>query len=485
MAVIGVLILIILVLGYFWYQKKQEYELVKKELGEKSAELIDLVKKAKNLEDELSATQVDLKNSRSAHEGTKATLAQAKKDLAAALAKSEARRIEIARLRGELKNEQNAHKATRAKMQEELDRLTLENTNTKELLSKAQQEIENQANELRQQIELVKKLEGDNAALSGELAWARKALFEADDYILSHYFGENKEMVAKLRRLRDVMIVVASTYKGVMCNTAKETGGIWPFTELKVLPEMTEAELTQPVPYMPWPSKGGNHYWPPAISGRDNDKPLLTCPPSFEIKDGSYQYMAIPPATGGKMGPIPNKCIGQNTCALNNMHLEVGDPVPNKPKMWTIKYTCQTPVKTEEEYNAAMLEYRLNEAKRHAFYLYRDLNQICVGDTLEKQMVLIKAQMGERYDTYEHVKKDIDGMFGSKQGLLNFIDAIEPLLLDMRNANCKSDRVDMERIKAIYNKFTSLVCGDDPNIMGLLSKPLDLVLAKSAQIFLG
>lgn len=418
------LIILLLVMVYLWYTQKQEYEAVKKELGDKSAQLIDLVNKLRARDAELASTKSDLETEIANHNATKA-------ELAASVAL-----------------------------------------------------VEQKTEELRVLMERYKQLEGDYKAQSEELAWARKALFEADDYIIAHYWGDNKDMIGKLRRLRDILLIIAMNYRGQLCNNAK-SDQIWPFNSIHRILNMSAKELTGDIPVVNFPTPLPNTSTQKA-SGSDGTAPLLTCPDYSVIQSGDWYYYPVPGQKGGSSsGVLPAKYIGLQVAQLGLMTTEFGDPAPGVPKRWDIKYVCSPSDQQRLLHMGAVQAYNEYQAKLMALQLYQTLNMMCGSGFAEKQLLQARQDVETAYATSSAQMLAYNSQFGSKQNVLSFIDSMEPLLLDMRTANCKDNLLIMDRLKAIYNSFMDLLCQDDPNMIGLASKPLDMVLAKSAHMFLG
>ncbi len=375
-----VVVVLLLIMVYLWYDQKQEYDAVKNKLGAKSGQLIDLV-------NTLRARDADLASS-----------------------------------------------------------VML---------------VEQKTEELRVLMERYKKLEDDNKAQSEVLSWARKALFDADDYILAHYLGENKEVIAKLHRLRDILLVVATHYKGMLCTAAKDPTLS---NRIDLITSMSPKELAGDIPEV-------YAVTTQTATGGNDIAPLLACPDDTQIQNGYWKYYPVQGQNGkdaaGPLYSLKTSCFGKQNCQLGFMNVETRDTSTGVNNAWDISYTCSLSKQQQLLYN----EYR---TKLELYKLYQELSQTCRIGAIEEKMSML------RQNAFMHAN-----MFGNKQNVLDFIDALEPLLLNMRAVNCENNLIIVDRIRTIYNNLINLLCTDDPVMRGLVSKPLDMVLAKSANMFLG
>jgi hypothetical protein len=107
--------------------------------------------------------------------------------------------------------------------------LKVQELQNKNLLSQTEIEnnrkiIEEQKNKVQQLADQISSLNTSVQQKDTDLAYARKTIFEANDYLLDTYMGPNKEGILRLRRLRDLILLNVNNLKRGLCTFSAKPG---------------------------------------------------------------------------------------------------------------------------------------------------------------------------------------------------------------------------------------------------------------------
>jgi hypothetical protein len=429
----SVLVILVLVLVYFYKKKSDEFDAVSANLRKETAELVKTTAELAALTSKQGATEIQVASLTAALNAKISQLNDA--TLLQGLTKAELD-LKIAEL-NTTTSQLNDLTARQRLTESQLSSLTTQQGLT-------QSELTIKTAELNAQVDMVRKLTNDLKGVndklakeSADLVKARKAMYEADDYILQYYTKDN-EHVKMLRRVRDVLLLLIQEGRKAACTGA--TSIITPYVDL-----LKSGQLATTY------SKGF---------------------PTYPMEPQMYQLPNCVPT------PIVD-IIKQQTQTAGLIDVVDVTKMANAKCNDMVRYNTDM-----AKYQTDMAKYQTDMATYQLAATYFDAGKmVCDPNRSTNQLQLILNQMRSELSNNPKKFGGLTSVF-KKENLLELIDALEVVIFQILKSTCDGrGGLDTQKVIKIADNFLKLLCVDDPMVQSILSKPIDLILVKTFNMF--
>lgn len=347
---------------------------------------------------------------------------------------------------------------TTAQLETQLAQLTqLEQSagTTRQDLQTAKQSLEAKSDELQTLRDAVVVLESDKEVKTAELAEARKAIFEANDYILDRHIGSDKTELLRLRRIRDLMLLNLASVRKYGCLAVKRRPE---FDRIK-----KELQLLISVTPEQW-----KVYNATVKEGSQLGRVMI-----YTQEDSDIQAM--------------NTLI---TDAVPEAQL-VNESIKSKWMIWVGQSTALWifPLTAREKLDEVIRQLQTTGTGiRGVSFDNSPLIPIPQFGSRGTADVIRAAQQictrSGRMPRFDRTMRSLSSMFGFNEvDVMSLVDEVETLIMNLQKKACPDGVPDYAAMEKLLIRFVDLLCDESNEAGVLLSKPIDYTLAKSVSLF--